>query len=35
MLRRSRHLNWRYVAGEIAIVAIGILIAFSLDSWWS
>ena len=26
--------GWHAVGIEIAIVAIGILIAFSLDSWW-
>ncbi len=25
---------WRHIAVEIVIVAVGILIAFSLDSWW-
>jgi hypothetical protein len=27
-------LKWRYAVGELFIVVIGILIAFSLDSWW-
>ena len=25
---------WRHIAVEIAIVSVGILIAFALDSWW-
>jgi hypothetical protein len=34
MFRGFRDLKWRYAFGELFIVVIGILIAFSLDSWW-
>ena len=34
MFRGFRELKWRYAFGELLIVVIGILIAFSLDSWW-
>ncbi len=34
MFRGLRDQEWRYTFGELFIVVIGILIAFSLDSWW-
>ncbi len=30
---KKRKLNWKYALGEIIIVSIGILIAFSINTW--